>query len=303
MARTYSDKAKITWENIGTGIASLVAKNLNAAWKTDMDTPEMARVQYQLEYDKYKSGVGTLIRTGWDAYNLKPTYEVVDPMLIINDPDGDYVQDKYKFIGFESKKFLEELPENWQNTKDLPNEQTTLTLRADQLKQNAGVVNPYQLERIVTYSCFSYWKGSLYFSVWGRNRTTLLYIEKYEPELPEEKTNNFVAINKFVYSTRWKAKRDSYFGHRLAIFALNVQDARSLIATLRFQMEKSVLYPMYIANTRLIQDRTDLDFGFNKVIFANPMEGESLNNAMMPIQKDRSVANPSQVDRELEQQL
>ena len=55
MARTYSDKAKITWENIGTGIASLVAKNLNAAWKTDMDTPEMARVQYQLEYDKYKS--------------------------------------------------------------------------------------------------------------------------------------------------------------------------------------------------------------------------------------------------------
>ena len=68
-------------------------------------------------------------------------------------------------------------------------------------------------------------------------------------------------------------------------------------------MEKSVLYPMYIANTRLIQDRTDLDFGFNKVIFANPMEGESLDNAMRPIVKDRSSSNPSQVDRELQEQL
>lgn len=68
-------------------------------------------------------------------------------------------------------------------------------------------------------------------------------------------------------------------------------------------MEKSVLFPMYMANSRLIQDRTDLDFGFNKVIFANPMEGEPLTNAMMPIPKDRTTANPSQVDRELEQQL
>lgn len=95
---------------------------------------------------------------------------------------------------------------------------------------------------------------------------------KYDPELPEEMRNNFVSINKFVHATRWKPKRNAYFGHRLAIFALNVQDARSMIATLRYQMEKSVLLPMYIANTRLIQDRTDLDFGFNKVIFANPME-------------------------------
>ena len=303
MARTYSDRPKISWQNIGTGIASLVTKNLNNAWNIDMNTPEMARIQYQIEYDKYKYGAGTLVRTGWDGYNKKPIYEVADPMLIINDPDGDYVMDTYKFIGFESQKFPEEFPTHWQNTEDLPLEQTTLTLRANQLKVNAWVNNPYQLDRVVIYSTFSYWKGSLYYSVWGRNRTELLYIEKYEPELEEEKANGLVQINKFIHTTRWRAKRDAYFGHRVAIFALNVQDARSLIATLRFQMEKSVLYPMYIANTRLIQDRTDLDFGFNKVIFANPMEWESLDNAMRPIAKDRSVSNPSQVDRELAEQL
>lgn len=176
-------------------------------------------------------------------------------------------------------------------------------IRALRVKQNAGMINNYQLARKVVYSCFSYWKGRLIYSVWGNSRTTLLYIYQIEPELPEEMTNNFVSISKFVHPTRWKAKRDSYFGHRLATFALNVQSARSLIATLRFQMEKSILYPMYIANTRLIQDRTDLDFGFNKVIFANPMEGESLDNVMRPITKDRSTANPSQVDKELEAQL
>ena len=55
MARTYLDKAKITWKNIGIGTGSLVAKNLNSAFQTDMDTPEMARIYYQIEYDKYKS--------------------------------------------------------------------------------------------------------------------------------------------------------------------------------------------------------------------------------------------------------
>jgi hypothetical protein len=303
MARIYSDKPKVTFKNQGIGVASLVAQNLNNAFQTDVDTPEMARINYQVNYDSFKSGVGTLVRVGWDSHNLRPIYEVANPLLIIPDPDGDYIQDVYKFIGFESEKFANEMPKEWQNTKDLPDAITELTQKSRTLKANAGMINNYQLGRKVVYSCFEYWEGSLYFSVWGNNRTTLLYIIKYEPELPEEKTNDFVAINKFVHTTRWKPKRDSFFGHRLAVFALNVQDARSLIATLRFQMEKSVLHPMYIANTRMIQDRTDLDFGFNKVIFANPMEGEPLTNAMMPIQKDRTTANPSQVDRELEQQL
>lgn len=303
MARTYSEKSKITWQNKSVGVSQLIAKNLNNAFKTDIDTPEIAMMVYNVEYDKYKSGAGTLVRTGWDSYNSKPTYEVINPLLIIPDPDGDYILDNYKFIGFESLKFDEEFPENWQNTDSIRTGLTELTQKTEAVKNNTGATNNYDLERKVVYYTFSYWKKELFFSVWGSERTVPLFIYKIEPELPEEFKNGMVAINKFVHTTRWKPKRDSYFGHRLAIFALNVQDARSLIATLRFQMEKSILYPMYIANTRLIQDRTDLDFGFNKVIFANPMEWESLQNAMMPIQKDRSVSNPSQVDRELQEQL
>lgn len=66
MARTYIDKPRVKWENIGSGIDGLVAKNLNNAWKTDMENVEWARIEYQKDYDKYKYGAGTVLRSGWD---------------------------------------------------------------------------------------------------------------------------------------------------------------------------------------------------------------------------------------------
>jgi hypothetical protein len=150
-------------------------------------------------------------------------------------------------------------------------------MKKNELKNNDNIQNAWQRKRIVVYHSFTYFdypgKGkTLFYSVYGNNRSVPLLIQPYFPELPEEKKNNIVKISKFVSIDRWKPKRDSYFGHRLAIFCLNVQNAKSLISTLRYQKAKAELYPMYIANTRLIQDRSDLDFGFNKVIFANPLE-------------------------------
>jgi len=87
-------------------------------------------------------------------------------MLVIPDPDGDYMQDTYKFIGFESMKFAEEFPKDWQNTTDLVDATTELVLQTKQLKTNAGISNNYTLDRKVIYSCFEYWGGELYFSVW-----------------------------------------------------------------------------------------------------------------------------------------
>jgi len=46
---------------------------------------------------------------------------------------------------------------------------------------------------------------------------------------------------------------------------------KSIIANLRLKKIKAELYPMYIRNTRMISNKGDLDFGFNKVIDANPL--------------------------------
>lgn len=177
------------------------------------------------------------------------------------------------------------------------------------IKGHGNLLNTQELERYVLYHTFTYFempgkKGkTLFYAVYGNNRSLPLYIRAYYPELPEEKKNKQVKISKFVSVDRWKPKRDSYFGHRLAIFCLNVQNAKSLISTLRYQKAKAELYPMYLANTRLIQNREDLDFGFNKVIFANPLEGESLDNAVRPMQKDFRADNSYLVDQSLDSQL
>lgn len=309
MARTYVDKPSVKWDNIGVGIQGLVAKSLNRAWKTDMENVEWARIEYQKDYDKYKSGVGIVLRSGWDGFNKRNTYVNIDPMLVIPDPDGDYIKNEYSFIGFEMERFEEQIPDSYKNVDEVPNANTSMTIIKNQTKTNSGMQNTYQMVRKVLYGCFTYFKmnegeeGKLIYSVWGNNETTLLHAEIFEPELPEEKENNFVSISKFVHLDHWKPKRDSFYGHRLAVFCLNVQNAKSLISTLRYQKGKAELYPMYLANTRMIQDRTDLDFGFNKVIFANPMEGEPLTNAIIPMQKDFRADNSRLIDNDLDTSL
>lgn len=311
MARTYYDKPETTFENIWAWVASLVANNLNYAYKTDMDTPEWAKVEYQRSYDTYKYGAGTVLRDGWDAYRNCPTWTVIDPMMIIPDPDGDYVADNYSFWGAEVERFKEEMPDDYnaEGLNEISMRQSELSMKKNEIKANDNIQNSQDTRRYVLYHSFTYfkmpWKKgmTLFYSVYGNERSVPLYIRPYYPELPEEKKNKFVKISKFVSRDNWKPKRDSYFGHRLAIFCLNVQNAKSLISTLRYQKAKAELYPMYLANTRMIQDRTDLDFGFNKVIFANPMEGESLDNVVKPMQKDFRADNSYLVDQSLDGQL
>ncbi len=311
MARIYMDKPQTTFENIWPGIVNLVANNLNDAYRTDMDTPEMARIEYQKSYDSFKVGAGTVLRDWWDAFNNRPTYTVIDPMMIIPDPDGDYVTDDFSFWGAEVEKFKEELPDTYYkpNVELLSEKQTQLSSKKNMLKADSNIQNVQELERYVLYHSFTYFEypwmpgKQLFYSVYGNDRSVPLYICMYTPELPEEKKNKMVKISKFVSIERWRPKRDCYFGHRLAIFCLNVQDAKSLISTLRYQKAKAELLPMYVANSRFIQDRTDLDFGFNKVIFANPLEWENLDNVMKPIQRDFRADNSYLIDNSLDSQL
>lgn len=52
----------------------------------------------------------------------------------------------------------------------------------------------------------------------------------------------------------------------------DVQRVKAEIANLRLDKSKSELYPMWIRNSRMIPNASDLEFGLNKVIDANPLE-------------------------------
>lgn len=156
----------------------------------------------------------------------------------------------------------------------------------------------------VIYHHFTYLNRKLYHTVWSLNGGEigdLLWCEEVKSLLPQDE--GCPKIRHIVCCDRWRPKVDNFFGHRLATFCVNVQEQKSLIATLRFSKSKAELYPMYIVNSRMIKDRTDLDFGFNKMIFANPMEGEGIDKVMMPLQKDFRADNSFLIDQDLESQL
>ena len=46
------------------------------------------------------------------------TWETADPRSIIPDPDGDFMTSDFSYIGFETSKRVQDMPDDW-NTDDL----------------------------------------------------------------------------------------------------------------------------------------------------------------------------------------
>ena len=108
---------------------------------------------------------------------------------------------------------------------------------------------------------------------------------------------------KFPFAfTYWKPRRNNPFGSRIGTYVWDVQRVKAEMATLRLKKSKAELYPMYMYNTRLIKNKADLNFWFNKLVATNPLEWESLQNAVAPIQRDFRADNSYLIDDSLDQQ-
>lgn len=92
-------------------------------------------------------------------------------------------------------------------------------------------------------------------------------------------------------------------GIRVPQITGDIQRVKAEIANLRLDKSKSELFPMYLRNTRMIPNKSDLTFGLNKVIDANPFEGENLSNALTPVQKDYRVDQSFIIDQNLDRQV
>lgn len=306
MARTFLDDATVEFMYNDVWPQKDVVKNLNLTYKTDFKNEEWYRIRYQKDYDKYKYGVGIVARIGWDGYEKKNCWQVVDPRLVVPDPNGNYITDEYEFIGFETEKRKFELPDTYNQAvvDRMEPWNTYLTQKKKLTQTNDGYFVQFDSHYYVIYHHFTYLDKKLYYTVWsldGGELGDLLFMEEVKGQLPQDE--GCPKIRHIVSCDRWRPKADNFFGHRLAVFCVNVQEQKSLIATLRFSKSKAELYPMYIANSRMIKDRTDLDFWFNKIIFANPLEWEDIGNVMKPIQKDFRADNSFLIDNDLENQL
>ena len=301
MARTYTERPISTFEaKEFNQMQKYFVENLNAVKDTDLESEDFENARFQMKFDTYRYGAGIMALTGWDWVAKRPIFEVVKPQCVIPDPDGNYQDKIYNFIGFETQKRKSQLPdyydlENLTFTKKITANDASLKQANDVLDISNDQLNPvYDV-----YYHFTTYEGDKYLVVTGNNDSVILYMEKLQAVTKEEKKEpNLIPFP--VLINNWRPDRSTIFGQRLATVCKNIQMAIVLIQNLRYKKDKAGLYPMYLYNTRLIKRPADLDMGFNKFIPTNPDDGENINNAIAPFPKDVRSDNSENITNMLQ---
>lgn len=311
MAREYIDKPTGYFQPHYNGNRRLT-DNLNLAMKTDFNTSYMENLIYDQKHDKYLRGHGSILRNGWDGVNKMPYFEVVDPRLEILDPDGNYRNGDYSFYGFEQTEYKKNMTvENkFEAITDDINLNTTESEveKVKERDQAAFDMNSSPRNQSKSNPAISLYAHMAYFGKWEKQVRALVWLANGVKDivkvhiLPEPK--NWVrAFDDILAITYYRPRSNNPYGDRFARYAKDAQVVKSILANLRLFKVQAELYPTYLRNTRLIKERGDIDFWLNKVIDANPMVGENLNNALVPIQKDLRADNSYILDDSIDRQI
>ena len=300
MAREYVDKPTSKFDG-SYGVQNVI-KNLNTALEADFADTYMENCIYDWKHDKFLRGLGIMVRNGWDATHLRPTYEVIDPRQVILDPDGDYRQGKYGFFGFYKDEYKKTLDKQGVDTSFVNKKTGTRTIEVKTEDQkNAWLADSRNDSKnnpvIATYYHFTTFNGVKALVCTANDRTMIIKVKIYTENKEVRAFDDILAI------TYWKPRKNNPFGDRMARYIGDVQIIKSMLASLRLKKVTAELYPMYIRNTRLIKNKADLDFWFNKIVDANPLEWESLQNALTPIQRDTKANDSYVLDDSLDKQV
>lgn len=301
MAREYVDKptSKFEW----TIWQADIVNNLNITLDLDFNTADIENLIYDWKHDKFLRWLWIIIRNGWDWEAKKPTFNIVDPRLAILDPDWDYRTWEYSFFWFQKVEMWKNLEKWWFNIDNITKywtwwDATDLREKDQQnfklnWKKTTNLENP----AIETYYHFAdfWWTRALIIT--ANNRTEIIKVKIYKENKQARAFDDILAI------TYRRPRANNPYWDRMARYVWDVQIFKSEIANLRFDKSKAELYPMYLRNTRLIKNKSDLDFWFNNIIDVNPLEGESLQNAVQPLQRDFRADNSYIIDDSLDKQV
>lgn len=103
VARSFRNKMPVTIRADKNGVDRTV-KMLNLAFREDEQSSYHKSMRLFKEKDKYSMGLAIIAKTGWDGIYKKNKFEIVNPLLAVPDPYGDYFSGNYRYIGFYSIK-------------------------------------------------------------------------------------------------------------------------------------------------------------------------------------------------------
>lgn len=312
-ARSFSNKTPIKFKWDKNWIEREI-KMLNSAWDEDMQTPYMKAIKYYELWDKFATWISITAKVGWDWVYKRNIYQVINPLLAVPDPNGDFFTWNYRYIWFPTIKTKWELEAEWYNTEELQQWEssdwaieTKRTSQQDQWLNSVVDKDLYEVYlHFTTIAVTEKWK-TINRKVWlltGANEQVLLnaWIIKPWNKFEEKNPESIKFPLKFKYR---KPLRDNFYWDRIANYTRDVQIQKAIIANLRLDKMRAELYPMYLYNKDYVSGK-DLSFWFNKWIPISTWINwpqVNLQNLVSPVSKDLRIDTSITVEQLMDKQV
>lgn len=305
VARSYQSKPPIVFKWDKNWIDREI-KMLNSVWKEDNQTPYMKALRYYQYFDKYATWITITAKVGWDWVYKRNKFQVINPLLVVPDPNWDYFTWEYSFVWFSSIKTKQELEKEWYDVSDLSQWASTQwainTKEQSQADQWLPNISTKDLYEVYLHFCHIDWIKCRVLTANNEQKILNAWIvpawNKYEEKHKEAR--------KFPLSFKyWKPLRDKFAWDRPANYTRDIQIQKAIIANLRLDKMRAELYPMYLYNKDYVSSK-DLSFWFNKGIPISTWINwpqVNLQNLVSPVQKDLRIDTSIQVEQLMDRQV
>lgn len=302
LASLYTDRLMVDFRGREDGDEE-TANNLNAMARYDYDDMQKDQTDYDWIWDTCFFGRGLLLVEEFerdaDKNIFYPVPEVLDPATFLRDPAANSVNGNRKgkgamrFGGNEIKMTREEMESHPLFFKDIAFETLkygsgTYSLLSDtsqarddaQNNQSTDKDSEENLGVNAQYSITQWWTHAKVngkvkkIKVWlADDRSLVVGVKVYERDY-------FPIIDRPLYPTshNWR-------GTSIPDLTEDKQRGMAIAQNLSLKAMEADLYPMYVYSSTKIPNKSDLDFEFNKMIGIDTSLGESIGDAIQPMNK------------------
>lgn len=286
LASLYDDRLNCTFGPRERGDVE-VADNLTEMAKFDHAEMDKDIFDYMLDFDASFFGRGVYHFSEFDRELKHPIPELLDPMTFLRDPKATSAQGDQKgrnglrFCGWEYRMSKREMQDarvyfNLGELKTVDGDRYSLTEQNASLRATAQGHND-PTSRSITGENRNY-RLTMWYTRWNGKvvRVVLAQDRKVVVRYDVMERGTIPIFDRAMYpmSHDWD-------GVSVPDIVEDKQRARSILINLGLKSAKSMLHPMYLFDANKINNKNDLNFGFNKNV---PVNGP-VDNAIVPIQR------------------
>lgn len=229
--------------------------------KFDQEEMELAKVNYDVQWNRLFYWVGIRIFDRWDSFKQCPVYRSVDPLSWYPDPSG-YI-DNHRYHGFDLEVMDSELTDDvYESLAELKSQKAEELDRTDRRRKEyrelqievENELNP----KYSVYHHFTTINGKKYVITLGNGWDLLIRCEEVQAVYKEEK-NNLAEIPFPVIINYYEPIKSDPFGICIPDLLEDKQKAEQLFLNLnRIKAENEALGDIFLVDTNAIKNMNQL---------------------------------------------